>query len=62
MRGSKSRPGRIRLSALLSAAACLASGTALATCTPSLSGISPGNGAVPCYIKVQPIDVCKSTS
>jgi hypothetical protein len=62
MRGSKSRPGRMvwffLLAALLSAAACLASGAALATCTPSLAGISPGNGDVACYIKVQPVDVC----
>jgi hypothetical protein len=60
MRGSKSGPGGMVWSFLLSVAACLASGTALATCTPSLSGISPGNGDVPCYIKVQPIDVCLS--
>jgi hypothetical protein len=47
---------------LLAVALCFASGTAFATCTPSLSGVSPGNGDVPCYVKVQPIDVCKSTS
>lgn len=58
MRGSRSRPGGMVCSFLLSVAACLVSGAALATCTPSLSGISPGNGDVPCYIKVQPVDVC----
>src|SRR5271155_5457691 len=58
MRGSRSGRGRMVWSFLLSAAICLASGAAFATCTPSLSGISPGNGDVPCYIKVQPIDVC----
>src|SRR5437868_6028219 len=41
---------RIVWAFLLSAAACLASGAALATCTNS--------GGVACYIKVQPIDVC----
>jgi hypothetical protein len=60
MRGSKSRPGLMvgsfLLSALLSAAACLASGTALAQCTPALP-LSSAN-LVPCYIMVQPIDVC----
>jgi hypothetical protein len=66
MRGSKSRPDRrvrsLLLAALLSAAVCLASGAALATCTPSLAGISPGNGDVACYVKVQPIDVCTTTT
>lgn len=61
MRGSKSRPGGMVWSFLLSVVPCLASGAALATCIPSLSGVSPGNGDVPCYIKVQPIDVCLST-
>jgi hypothetical protein len=57
----KRRLGRMVWFFLLSAAvACLASGAAFATCTPSLAGISPGNGDVPCYIKVQPIDVCLS--
>lgn len=61
MRGSKSRPGQMAWAFLLSAAAvCLASGTAFAMCTPSLSGIFPGDGDVPCYIKVQPVDVCLS--
>jgi hypothetical protein len=60
MWGSKSRPGRTVWSFLLSMAVCLASGAAFATCTPSLSGLSPGSGDVPCYIKVQPIDVCLS--
>ena len=57
MRGSKSRPGGLAWLVLLSVVACLASGTALATCTPTLP-ITPGS--VPCYIKVQPIDVCLS--
>ena len=60
MRRLKSRPGQMAWAFLLSAAVCLASGTAFAMCTPSLSGISPGDGDVPCYIKVQPIDVCLS--
>ena len=58
MRNLKRHLARMVWSFLLAAAACLGSGAALATCTPSLSGISPGNGDVPCYIKVQPIDVC----
>ena len=37
-----------------SMAACFASGAALATCTPTLPTTA---GSVPCYIKVQPIDV-----
>jgi hypothetical protein len=56
----KRRPGRMVWSFLLAVAACLASGAALATCTPSLSGIPYGIGDVPCYIVVQPIDVCLS--
>ena len=36
---------------LAAMAACLASGAALATCSPLPSG------TVPCYIRVQPIDV-----
>jgi hypothetical protein len=63
MTGSKSRPGRMAksflLSALLSAAAWLASGTALAQCI--FSGTLPpypASNVVPCYITVQPIDVC----
>jgi hypothetical protein len=55
---SKSHPGRTVWSFLLAVAAvCLASGAALATCNPTLP-ISAG--AVPCYIVVQPIDVCLS--
>ena len=54
---SKSRPGGLAWFVLLSVAACLASGTAVATCTPTLP-ITPG--LVPCYIKVQPIDICLS--
>ena len=60
MSNVKRHLGPMVWSFLSAAAACLASGAALATCTPSLSGISPGNGDVPCYIKVQPIDVCLS--
>jgi hypothetical protein len=56
MRGSMSRPEQMVWSCLLAAAACLASGTALAQCTPTLP-LSAGN-LVPCYITVQPIDVC----
>jgi hypothetical protein len=62
MRGSKSRPGRMVWAFLLATAVCLASGAALAMCTPSLTGIIPGNGDVACYIKVQPIDVCTTTT
>jgi len=50
----KRRLGRIVWSFLLSSVACLASGAALATCTPTLPITA---GSVPCYIKVQPIDV-----
>jgi hypothetical protein len=56
----KRRPSRMVWSLLLAAAACLASGAAVATCTPSLSGIPYGVGDVPCYVVVQPIDVCLS--
>jgi hypothetical protein len=42
--------GSIVSSLVLAAAACLASGNALATC-------SPGEGTIPCYMRVQPIDV-----
>jgi hypothetical protein len=66
MRGSKSRPGRMvgsfLLSALLSAATWLASGTALAQCI--FSGTLPpypASNVVPCFITVQPIDVCGTT-
>ncbi len=55
MGGMKRRPGRMVRSFLLSAAACLASGGALAQCLPSPL---PSPGQVPCYIVVQPIDVC----
>src|SRR6266542_133312 len=52
MRALKWRLERIVSCFLLSAAAaCLASGSANATCTNT-------TGAVTCYIKVQPIDVC----
>jgi hypothetical protein len=40
---------------LLSASACLVSGSALAQCIPNPL---PSPGQVPCYIVVQPIDVC----
>jgi hypothetical protein len=52
MRGMKSTQCRMVSCLLLSAAACLASGSALATCNPG-----EGSGAVPCYVRVQPIDV-----
>ena len=62
----KQRPGRmvksLMLSALLSAAAWLGSGTALAQCI--FSGTLPAypaSNVVPCYITVQPIDVCGTT-
>jgi hypothetical protein len=61
----KHRPGRIKsflLPALLSAAAWLASGTALAQCI--FSGTLPQyptSNEVPCYVTVQPIDVCGTT-
>ncbi len=61
MSDMKRRPGRMGWSFLLAAATvCLASGAALATCSPSLSGIPYGVGDVPCYVVVQPIDVCLS--
>ncbi len=53
----KRRPGRTVWSFLLPAAACLASGSALAQC-PALDTLEPG---VSCYILVQAIDVCSST-
>ena len=56
MRGSRARPGRVVWSFLLSAAACLPTGTALAQC---IAPVTPGT--VPCYIEVQPIDVCGTT-
>jgi hypothetical protein len=63
MKGSKARLERMVWCFLLSAAvACLASGAALATCHPSLSGITPGDGDIPCFVEVQPIDVCPSSA
>jgi hypothetical protein len=56
----KQRMSWVIRSLLLAVALCFASGTAFATCTPSLSGVSPGDGDVPCYVKVQPIDVCQN--
>jgi hypothetical protein len=53
MRGAKWRLERTVSCLLVSAAACLASGNALATCIPGT--IDPGE--VPCYMTVQPIDV-----
>ena len=47
--------GSIVSSLVLAAAACFASGGALATCV-----ISSTSGTVPCYIVVQPIDVCST--
>src|SRR5271170_256852 len=63
MSDMKRRPGRMVWSFLLSAAACLASGAALAQClypVPQNSALPsyPTPGQVPCYIVVQPIDVC----
>jgi hypothetical protein len=56
MKGSIGRQGRmVWCFLLLVAAACLASGNALATC-------SPGAGTVPCYMTVQPIDVANTQS
>ncbi len=51
----KRRPGRMVRSFLLSTSACLVSGSALAQCIPNPL---PSPGQVPCYIVVQPIDVC----
>jgi hypothetical protein len=51
MAGRDGRLGWVVRSFVLVAAACVASGSALATCTNT-------SGTVPCYIKVQPIDVC----
>jgi hypothetical protein len=53
--GDKRHPGGMVRSFMLSAAACLASGGALAQCIPNPY---PSPGEVPCYIVVQPIDVC----
>jgi hypothetical protein len=59
MKGSTAHRERMVWGFLLSAAAaCLASGAARATCNPTLP-ISAGS--VPCYIKVQPIDVGVTT-
>jgi cytoskeletal protein CcmA (bactofilin family) len=65
MRGSKSRPGLVVWSFFASLAVCLASGAALAQClypVPPNSALPPypTPGEVPCYIMVQPIDVCAS--
>jgi hypothetical protein len=54
MNGSKWRLERVVWCFLLSAVACLASGAALAQCIPTLPITA---GSVPCYVKVQPIDV-----
>jgi cytoskeletal protein CcmA (bactofilin family) len=60
MTGSKSRPGRRVGSFFLFTAACVASGTAAAQCFSDGSTLPPfpTPGEVPCYIVVQPIDVC----
>jgi hypothetical protein len=55
MADTKQHLGRVIRTFLLSAVVCVVSGAALATCT-----IGEGAGAVPCYIVVQPIDVCNS--
>ena len=59
MRGSKSRLERMVWCFLLAAATCLASGIARAQCSPSLP-LTPGS--VPCFITVQPIDVCSCSA
>jgi hypothetical protein len=57
----KQRLGRMVRCLLLSAAACLMSGAALAVCSlPEGVTPEPGDGNVLCYIRVQPIDVCFS--
>lgn len=59
MSGMKLRLGWAGSLFLLSAlAVCCGSGIASATCTPTL----PTAGSVPCYIKVQPIDVGTTVS
>src|SRR5271168_2936382 len=60
MSGSMSRLERMVWCFLLAAAACLVSGTAFAQCTPSLPITSAD--PVPCYITVQPIDVCSCSA
>ena len=66
MGGTKWRSGRVVWCLMSAAVACLAAGHVFAACLPTLplthlpSPIAFGD--VPCYIKVQPIDVCKSTS
>ena len=56
MADTRQHLGRVIWTFLLSAVVCLVSGAAaLATCT-----VGEGAGAVPCYIVVQPIDVCNS--
>jgi hypothetical protein len=55
MGGVKRRSGRMVWCFLSAAVACLAAGNVLAACLPTLPISS---GAVPCYIKVQPVDVC----
>jgi hypothetical protein len=65
MRGSRSRPGLVVWSFFASLAVCLASGATLAQClypVPPNSALPPypTPGEVPCYIMVQPIDVCAS--
>jgi hypothetical protein len=56
MKGSKPYLGRMVCCLLLAATVCFGSDAALAACTVSSSE------AVPCYIVVQPIDVCNNNT
>jgi hypothetical protein len=51
------RVGQMAWRFLLLAAACLGPGAALATCNPTLPVSA---GSIPCYMNVQPIDVCNT--
>jgi hypothetical protein len=55
----KWRLGRLARCLVLPAAACLMSGAAFAQCNPSLPLAS---GSVPCFVTVQPIDVCSCSA
>jgi len=60
MKGSKARLGWLVRCSLLAASICLLSGTAFAQCAPTLP-LSSAN-SVPCFITVQPIDVCSCSA
>lgn len=61
MSGTNLRLSRVaRLFMLSALAACCGTGTALATCSPTTIPIPAGS--VPCYIRVQPIDVANVQS